>query len=287
MVFIDRFTRYCGGSRILAWLLTINVVSALILWLTSGVMSLCGTSSSVLYRLFALPSDPLTFATHPWTLLTYMAAHFSPLHMLFNMLWLYWFGRMFTDVCPEWTLLQLYICGGVAGGALYIITSALSGNSPNAYLTGASASVLCIMTATALKMPSRKVMLILFGEVKLKWVALFCILLTLIGSVGTGIPAQAAHIGGIAAGACRLLVRRRPAVRQTRGLDPVKKAPRHIRTRATIEAMSNSVPDTVRLDELLDKIRISGYDSLSAKEKTELNYISSRLEPRDTPYSGK
>jgi len=279
MAFIDRFTRYCGGNRILAWLLTINVASALLLWVTSGVLSLCGTNSGELYRLFALPSDPLSFAIRPWTLLTYMAAHFSPLHMLFNMLWLYWFGRMLTDACTELTLLRLYFCGGVAGGALYIVTSALSGYSPGAFLTGASASVMCIMTATALKMPSRTVMLFLFGEVKLKWVALCCILLTLAGSVGTGLPVQAAHIGGIAAGACWFLARRSPATRKASLHKADKKNPRRIRAHATIEAMNNRVSDTKRLDELLDKIRISGYDSLSSKEKTELNYISSRLEP--------
>ena len=65
MAFIDRFRRYCGGSRVLAWLLTINVAVTLLLWVTSGALSLCGVETGVLYRLFALPSDPLSFATRP------------------------------------------------------------------------------------------------------------------------------------------------------------------------------------------------------------------------------
>lgn len=278
MAFIEKFKRYCSGSRVLAWLLTINAAGSLVLWVVAGVLSLCGTNDSVLYDLFALPAAPTSFATRPWTLLTYMVVHFSPLHMLFNTLWLYWFGRMLTDVCNEMTLLRLYIVGGVAGGILYIVTSALTGYFPGAFLTGASASVLCIMTATALKMPSRTIMLFLIGEVKLKWVAIGCILLTLVGAVGTGIPAQAAHVGGIVAGTCWFFMRRRPRVRQDPRRDEGKKNARRIRTRATIEAMNSRVSDKERLDELLDKIRVSGYDSLTSKEKTELNYISSRLE---------
>ncbi len=280
MAFINKFARYCGGSRVLAWLLAVNIAMAAALWTASGIISLCGGDSRVMFRLFALSSDPLTFAVRPWTMLTYMAAHFSPLHMLFNMLWLYWLGRMFSDVSSESTLLKLYIASGMAGGALYVVASALSRYAPGAYLTGASAAVLGIMTATALKMPSRGVMLFLFGEVKLKWVALGCILLTLLGSAGTGVPAQAAHFGGIAAGVCWFLARRKPAARPAAATGNTGCGPsRRVNARATIKAMNNRMSDTERLDELLDKIRISGYDSLSSKEKTELNYISSRLEP--------
>lgn len=284
MVFIDRLTRFCGGSRTLARLLAVNIGLALLLWVTTGVMSLSGADSGVIFRLTALPSDPRSFAGHPWTLLTYSLAHFSVLHLLVNMLWLYWFGRMFCDVRSDSSLLRLYIGAGVAGGVFYIAASMISGHAPGAYLTGASAAVLGIVTATGMLSPTRRTGLFLLGEVKLKWVALGCILLTLIGSYGTGIPTQAAHAGGIAAGIGWCLANRRvkspglhPGLRLILRKKVAKRGP-EINARRAARAMSNTMPDTERLDQLLDKIRISGYDSLSRREKSELNYISSRLE---------
>lgn len=284
MVFIDRFSRFCGGSSTLAWLLTVNVATALLLWLSGAVIMLCGGDSRLLYTLTALPSDPLTFATHPWTLVTYMVAHFAPLHMLFNMLWLYWFGMMFADSGRDRALPWLYAGAGIAGGVFYLAASVISGHAPGTYLTGASAAVLGVMTATAMLMPSRSIGLFLIGEVKLKWVATGCIALTLLGSWGTGIPPQVAHIGGILYGIGWVLVKRgitnrnRMAVRRP----SYTKSHRHlhkVNTKRTIKAMNRMTDDHERLDQLLDKIRISGYDSLTAREKTELNHISARIEP--------
>lgn len=75
-------------------------------------------------------------------------------------------------------------------------------------------------------------------------------------------------------------MRKNPTARRLHAARAPRREPvRRVNTRATIKAMNNRMSDTERLDELLDKIRVSGYDSLSSKEKTELNYISSRLEP--------
>ena len=125
---------------------------------------LCGGDSTLLYTLTALPSDPLSFATHPWTLVTYMVAHFAPLHMLFNMLWLYWFGMMFADSGRDRALPWLYAGAGIAGGVFYLAASVISGHAPGTYLTGASAAVLGVMTATAMLMPSRSIGLFLIGD---------------------------------------------------------------------------------------------------------------------------
>lgn len=271
MAFIEKFREYCGGSRILAWLVTVTVASGLLCWLATVVARLAGSGYDVVNSILALPSDPLRLLTHPWTLATYMLVHYSPLHLIFNVLWLYWFGRMLADTRSDKTLLVLFIGGGVAGGVFYSLTSWLSGNTGGC-LTGDSAAVLSLMTATALFMPSRRIGLFLLGEVKLKWVAVACILITLLGG-GGGFPSRAAHIGGVAFGALSFLYYRGslrfPSIR--RKVD----APRPPRV---VVSAFEITPDHERLDQLLDKIRVSGYDSLSEKEKTELNYISSRID---------
>lgn len=269
---------YFGGSRALAVLLAVNTAASILLWTSALVLKICGLDTSILYTISVLPSDALSFALHPWTIITYSLAHFDPLHLLFNMLWLYWFGRMLADAERDAVIIWLYAGGAILGGIFYIAVSNISGASPGGYLAGASAAVLSVMTACALRMPERRINLFIFGEVRLKWFALVCIILTFIGLGRSELPVLSAHLGGILFGVSWFFIRRRiprrPATSKTQA-KAMKQ--RRINTQATVKAMNRNIPDDVRLDQLLDKIRMSGYDSLTSKEKTELNYISSRL----------
>lgn len=284
MAFIDRLSRLCGGCRVLAWLLVVNTGLSVTLWAVSAAIELSGGDSSLLYAA-ALPSDPLLFASHPWTLVTYMAVHYSPIHMLVNMLWLFWFGRMFSDSGREMSLLWLYLGSGVCGGLFYITAAAVTGYAPGTYLTGASAAVLGVMGATAMLMPSRRVNLFLFGDIRLIWVAAGCMVLTVAGSWGSGIPPQAAHLGGVAFGIASAFARmcsgaRIPRKTPAPGFRPESPGQGRYRlnARRTLDAINSMPDDHERLDQLLDKIRISGYGSLTARERTELNHISSKIE---------
>lgn len=276
MSFINRLKEYCGGSRALAWLLAIVGGSGIgcMIWLL--ICWIAGINPSAINIWLALSADPLTALTHFWTLGSYMGLHFSPLHLIFNLLWLYWFGLMLTDIRSDKTLLNLFIGGGVAGGILYIIASSIWSHNPGAYLSGDSCAVLSVMTATGILMPDKRLNLFLIGEVKIKWIALVCVLLTLLG--GTGGAAQAAHIGGVLWGVGGSLYYK-GFFNNSRKERPRTQRPHHPRhnARETARAMQQ-LSDHERLDQLLDKIRISGYDSLSAREKTELDHISARLD---------
>lgn len=279
MAFIERLRTYCGGNRSLAWLLVATVAAGLLLWILSAACRLSGHSDAWITEWMAVPASPMLLLTRPWALLTYMAAHLSPLHLLFNTLWLYWFGRMLGDVARDRFILTLFLGGGIAGALVYVVTALLSGYPPEARLTGDSAAVLSVMTAAAFIMPNRRIGLFLFGEVKLKWIAIVCIAITLVGANGTGIPPQAAHFAGIAFGIAAALNHKGALKTGRRGRErPKSRGRRKMNVNATLSAMSTRIPDEERLDQLLDKIRVSGYDALSAREKTELNHISSRLE---------
>lgn len=275
MVFIERFKYYCSGSRALAWLLTITISTGLLFWIVGIICSLFGVGFRT-ENFLVLSSNPIEALTHPWTLLTYMAVHYSPLHLIFNALWLYWFGRMLADVESDKSLLLLFIGGGVSGGLLYLAASALATHSFGSFLTGNSAAVLSVMTATAMLMPTRRIGLFLFGEVQLKWIVIIFIAITILGD-GGGMASRAAHIGGLLFGfvwaAQRKGLIHLPQLRKKNK----DKAPQ-INIRAAAKAMRGKAADHERLDQLLDKIRISGYDSLTSQEKAELNYISSRID---------
>ncbi|MCM1369938.1 MAG: rhomboid family intramembrane serine protease [Candidatus Amulumruptor caecigallinarius] len=259
--------RICSGSRALALIISANLGVALLLGCVWVVSALAGVHADVASFL-ALPGNPESLIRRFWTPFTYMFTQTSPLHLLFNMLWLLWFGRMIFDVRPDRWIALTYLGGGLAGAVCYIFASLLPGWGSVALL-GSSSAVLAVMTAAAALMPSRRLMLFLFGEVKLKWLALAAVALCMFG--GSSFAAVAAHAGGVAFGLCRGLVSKRGRL-NLRANKP------KIKVRKTLNVMKAARQnDTQRLDELLDKIRISGFDSLSEKEKNELNYISSRL----------
>lgn len=277
-VFIDNFKRYCGGNAALAWLLFITVAAGLLLWIISAAGHLLGFSDVWISEWLAVSANPLTVLTRPWTLATYLVTHLSPLHLLFNTLWLFWFGQMLADVSRERTIVILFVGGGVLGALIYILAASLSGYPASACLTGDSAAVLSVMTAAAILMPNRRIGLFLLGEIKLKWIAIVCIAITILGSNGAGVPPQLAHIGGVAFGFIWALNQKGIVkLPQFKPVRSIRSSKTRIDAKATIKAINNRISDEERLDQLLDKIRVSGYESLTGKEKIELNHISNRL----------
>lgn len=233
----------------------------------------------IIKQTFALPSAWTEFLHRPWSLLTYVPVHFSVLHLLFNVLWLYCFGRLML-MRESWKrLVVCIIAGGVGGGLAYLLSS-LCGVVCGDYLCGASAAVLAVMAAVALLMPDMELRLLLLGNVKLKWFALVCIMLTFVGGHSTP-GASMAHVGGIAAGTLYALwLKSGRTVSHATWWPTLRKKMRRQRPRdaAAVAAVAvGRLSDHERLDALLDKIRVSGYSSLTERERSELNAISARI----------
>lgn len=269
---IEKWKSYCGGSPLLAWL----TLAEAGVWV---IVTLLTLASRLLHfdlgfaEWVTLPSQFSIFITRPWTLLTYMAIHFDVLHMLFNVLWLYWFGMIMLTTLSDKHLGITFFGGGICGGIFFLLFAALGYGG--GWLCGCSAAVIAVMTAAAIRLPDHRVHLFLIGEVKLKWIAVVCCLLTFIGGGGN----QVAHVGGLIWGAAIGLMLRN-------GIDPAswiatKRATHRGESVRSAEKMvkvlQNRRNDIERLDELLDKIKLSGYESLSHKERKELNEISKRI----------
>lgn len=291
--FIEKTKRICG-SGVLAWLLILNCCLFLVLWITVMVGNYFGAPGNFTMQWLCISSSVSDALTHAWTALTYMVTHYDFLHLLFNMLWLFWFGKILMTTLTDRHLLWLYIGGGLVGAIFYIgVQAASPGLSPaGTYLCGASASVLAIMTGAAMRTPDLRLYLLVFGEVKLKWIAIGCILLTFAGIGGGNTGGQAAHVGGVLFGLAF-------AFALKKGFDPVKKMDEEVKVRrkavlkvvdtplrrsnvvrdghAVAKAASGKLSDAGRLDALLDKIRLSGYTSLTETERKELNALSQRL----------
>ena len=229
-----------------------------------------------------------------WTLLTYMVTQYDVIHLLFNLLWLFWFGNILPEWVTERRRLILYVGGGLAGAVTYVICNLLfpALAAPGSALCGASAAVLSMMAAAGILGGDRKVYLILIGPVAAKWVCLGCIILAFFGFGGGSAAAQSAHIGGVAFGLVYALIlkgapRRQESWSNTQTYNPYPgrehQPKRRIRVnvrrdgKAVADTMAGRLSDTERLDQLLDKIRLSGYASLTLGERNELNAISRRL----------
>lgn len=270
MTMMDKWKRYCGGSALLAWL----TLGEVCVWLVVTILSLLGRSlhfDAGVESWLTLPSSFAIFITRPWTLVTYMAIHFDVLHVLFNVLWLYWFGRFLLITLRDKDLAIYFFGGGICGGIFFMAAAALG--MGGGWLCGCSAAVIAVVCGAAIKHPDMEIGLFLIGNVRLKWVAAVCCLLTFVGGGGN----QAAHVGGLvwgvayAFGSGQGMLRRmsKPAVGDDRQ--------RRMNPDKMVKVLQTRLSDMERLDQLLDKIKLSGYGSLSRKERNELNELSKRI----------
>lgn len=272
-------------GTILTKLIYINVGVFVILRLLQLILMLSGSSPSAIMPVInwlSVPSAPAELIFKPWSLLTYMFLHFDFLHVLFNVLYLWWFGRLFLDLVGAGRLLLVYISGGLAGALLFIIgfnlLPALYPGSASALLLGASASVMAVLFTVARYRPDFTVYLFLIGPVKLKYLALGAFVIDLI-SIPTlnNTGGHLAHIGGALTGlyfgwklpsdkSTELLNR---AGQQVGNLFRKKSKMRvtHRRPLSDLEYNAQKVKNQKEIDRILEKIKTSGYASLTREEK--------------------
>ena len=202
-IITDLKQRFPNGSISLQ-LIYINIGIYLLLTLTTVFLRLFNIQGGMPIHWLEMPSDIMQLLMQPWSLVTYAFLHTDIFHLLFNMLWLYWFGQLFLFNYSSKHLRGLYILGAIAGGFLYLLAYNVFPYFQNmvnhSWLLGASASVLAIVLATAVSMPDYKLNLLLFGQVRLKYMALFVILSDLLFITSGNAGGHIAHLGGALAG---------------------------------------------------------------------------------------
>ncbi|MBA3649765.1 MAG: rhomboid family intramembrane serine protease [Chitinophagales bacterium] len=283
------------SDRMVYQLIALNVVVFLTVNIISIPYFLAGKSfnpESLRFYL-GIPADFNQLLHQPWTLITYAFTHFEFTHILFNMLMLYWFGKILSEFLGNRKILPLYIMGGLFGALLFIITyqvfPVFSDAIAESRAWGASASVMAIMIAAATLVPDYTMFLLLFGSVKIKWIAVVLILLDII-SIPTSNPGgHIAHLGGAFFGF--VYIRQLQSGRDLgQGVNWLidyfthffnKKPPVKIvhsskkKTYSSAPQKKNvSVSKQEQLDTILDKIAQSGYDTLTKSEKDFLFNVS-------------
>lgn len=288
-VFRDNIQPILKRKDILVRLIVINIVLFLVL-IGVNITRLFGVDvTDTIVGYVAVPARLDVLATRFWTPFTYMFIHDNKdfLHILFNMLMLFWFGRMFLHYFSPKNLGSLYILGGLAGALLYIVafnTIPLLIEMNNVPMVGASASVMAIIFAVAFYRPDQEIALFIFGRIKIIYIALILFVLDFIG-IGNmaNSGGHLAHIGGAIVGyvyAKQYIHGRDITKGVNRMIDKVvdlfKSKPtkrmkvKHKKTETDHEYNQRHHNNSEEVDRILDKIKASGYTSLSDNEKKRL-----------------
>lgn len=241
----------------------------------------------ILHDQFSIPPQFRDFILRPWTILTYAFTHSLTdiFHILFNMLALYWFGKLFIEYLGSDKLVAVYLLGALAAGTVYLIVfntvPFFKQQSDFPGMVGASGAVFAVMVAAATLLPNYTFYLLFLGPVRIKYIAAFYIVLSFLGSVGSNAGGNIAHLGGALMGFIytkqlqvgvdwggwitgilgwvKDLFSPRPKVKVTYRKSEPKKA-----TGGFAKASQEEI------DSILDKISDRGYESLTKEEKEKL-----------------
>jgi membrane associated rhomboid family serine protease len=262
-----------SGSRI-NLLIGINIFVFLIVNITSVIERLVLRSDLITYysnEYLLLPSYLPKLLIRFWTPVTYMFMHAGIFHILFNMLWLYWMGQIFEEYLGNKRTIGLYIFGGLAGAlffvAAYNIFPFFAGAVVGSTVVGASASVMAIIVATATLLPNYSIGLMFIGPVKLKWIAIFYILIDFLSIAGPNAGGEFSHLGGALFGFIYIK-------QLQRGHDWIGAINGIFKSGSKLKVASknsdrnlSSKPRQEEIDRILDKISQTGYGSLNKQEK--------------------
>ena len=272
-------------------LIIINVVIFIVLGILY-VFSRIGGFENVFIAVhdqFSIPPVFINFLSRPWTIMTYAFAHSlnDIFHILFNMLALYWFGKLFVEYLGSDKLVALYILGALAAASFYLLiyntVPFFKAQSDFPGMVGASGAIYAIMVGAATLLPDYTFFLLFFGPVRIKYIAGIYILISFLGTTGANAGGNLAHLGGALMGF--VYIKQLQAGVNWGGwitvvLDwvknlfrpqsKVKVTYRKTESKSKSKTSGASKASQEEIDAILDKISDRGYESLSKDEKEKL-----------------
>lgn len=301
---LDDIKRTFRSGNMISKLIIVNVgVFMLVLFLKIILNgSSPGTGAyDILIKNLAISSEGLDALFKPWTLISHMFLHEGFWHLIWNMLLLFWFGRIVGDFIGDNRILPLYIMGGLFGIGFYLLFAKV-GLLPVGLALGASAAVMAIISSSAFISPDYNLRLLIIGNVPLKYVVLFLIVLDFVNIAATNnTGGHIAHLGGVIYGGFYVYLLRqgndladgfnnmidgfKNIFSRNKEVKPVvKKSPLTVTHKAKTNlgrargnsATDESMPYQEQLDRILEKIKEKGYDNLSEEEKEFLFQASKR-----------
>lgn len=298
-MFENLYKKY-QGADVVGKFIFVNV-ALYVLLLFIGVFSVlfnAGTLSADVLSFVELPASLELLLVRPWTVFTYMFIHAGLWHILWNMFALYFFGRIFLNFYSVRHFVGIYILGGLFGALFFVLAYNLfpyfGPYLPFSRLVGASAAVLAIVVAAAVRSPQYRINLMFVGSVKLSTFALVVVAMSFLMLSGENAGGNFAHLGGAFAGwlVADMLNKGKDLTMVVNGpIDwmsslltrlrtPRKKKTKFTYTRggrsADYEYNARKKADEAEVDRILEKVKKGGYASLSEEEKRRLFEASSK-----------
>ena len=295
---IEEIKQSFSRGNYLTRLIYINAGVFLAVKILSVIFTYVLGISNIWITYLELPAFFQTLIRQPWSIITYMFMHHDFIHLIFNLLTLYWFGKIFTDYFSQKQLVGLYFLGGIGGAIFYILAYNFIPNLNShiflSYLIGASASVMAIIFALIRYIPDEEVNLALIGPVKLKYLGIAMLVLDVIGTTSINAGGSIAHIGGALTGYLfaqfminsgkDITIPINKIITFINDLFHSRQKPKftvHKNTTKTdeewnMENRNRKHENNEEIDRILDKIKKSGYANLSNEEKKRLFELSDK-----------
>lgn len=307
---VDEIKQSYKSGSYLTRLIYINIAVFLVVLLSSILFNLFSSNGfsylgSFVSKWFGTPTNLSSLIVKPWTLITYMFVQIDFWHLFFNLVWLYFGGRIFLEYFSQKKLLAIYLLGGLAGVALFVLSFNIFPALKNATtdlgvaigsprIIGSSASVLAILISIAAYVPNYTVRMFFLGNVKLKYIAIFAVFMDLLALskpdfIYNNAGGHIAHLGGAMFGfifARQMLKGKDLSKGFSKFLDsffswfkPKPKSPLRTvykNTKSDKNYHERKASEQQNMDAILDKISKSGYDSLSKDEKDFLFRIGNK-----------
>jgi len=278
MSFIDEIkSRYKSGN-IVEKLIYINIAVFILTLLTSTFSDLYNGDANWILNWFSLGNDYNSLLTKPWTIITYGFLHGGFIHILSNLIALYFIGNLFAEYFTEKQLLSFYLLGTFFGGIFYMISQnyfpLFQGQS--SYLVGASAGISAIFVGIATYLPNYQLKIRFIGFVKLWHLAAIWVFFDILGLSGGNAGGHFAHLGGALFGFLYVNQSSNKELKiwdQIISLFSIKKKPLKTvyknkkKASKTTNTATNTSLTQQQIDAILDKISKSGYDTLTKEEK--------------------
>ncbi|WP_435263617.1 rhomboid family intramembrane serine protease [Tenacibaculum sp. nBUS_03] len=234
------------------------------------------TSENIIVKWFSLNSSFDIFISQPWTIFTYGFLHANFIHILFNLIALYYIGNLFKQYFTSKQLINFYLLGTVSGGILFLLGYNYIPLFKNQLvpLVGASAGISAIFIGIATYMPNYQLKIRFIGYVQLWQLALVWILLDFIQLSGNNAGGHFAHLGGSLFGFMYVNYASNKQISIFKHITSLfKRKEKPLKTvyksgkKPTYSSTKRKSKTQQEVDTILEKISKSGYETLSKEEK--------------------
>ena len=270
-----KFQRFTIAEK----LIVLNVIFFVIPFFLKTLLYLFNIPSTTFLSWFHLLPSFTEVLYRPWTLITYSFLHGSFMHILWNMILLYFVSRMYLNLFSEQQFLKNYLLGVLVGGLVFLIGYNLFPIFNGMYppLVGASAGVMAVLIFVATYTPNQEVRL-LFINVKLQYIGIALVVVDILQIPNGNAGGRLAHLGGAFVGFLYANQLQKGNDIGS-GLDRiwnfisslfVAKKVKNMHTVHRSETVSKNKTKNgqqQKIDAILDKISTSGYESLTQEEK--------------------